>query len=265
MQDASIRLRLTPCLWLFSLLSAWLLTANAQAGNLHITPLRLNLDENTQTTQLSIENQSLQPVTLQASIMRWRQQGDQDLLQPSNDIFVSPPILRLSPGGHQVLRLKYMGNMPARREIAYRLYLQDTAARANRNGGANMAIRIGLPVFVSPSTSHAEPKVQTRYQNGTWRVLVSNTGNAHFRVIGIDAFGANADRNKLKKDDVLGQSTQAIHGFPYVFPDQTREWHLKAPANAQLRIRTDVYGRHQQGFDRRGMAWLGEPENNKTP
>jgi len=262
MPVARVRLRLKSCPCLFALLSSILLACTAQAGSFRITPLRVNFDENNQTTQLSIENHSQHTVTLQSTVMRWQQNGNQDELTPSNDIFVSPPILLLAPGAQQVIRLRHMNDMPVK-ETAYRLYLQDTAARARQSGGANMAIRIGLPVFVSPNGIQPEPDIKTHYNNGTWQVLVSNTGTANFRVIGIDAFHANADRDDLRKEDLLERSTQAVEGFPYIFAEQTREWRLKAPANAQLRLRTDIYGYRKQGFDQRGTVWLGEPENKK--
>jgi len=249
---------------LFVFLLSFLLACSTQAGSFRITPLRVQFDANNPTTQLSIENNSEQTVTLQTTVMRWQQDGDQDNLTPSNDIFVSPPILMLKPGGRQVIRLRHMPDMPAE-EKAYRLYLQDTAARARQSGGANMAVRIGLPVFVSPENIEPAPRVSTRYQNGIWQVRVSNLGSANFRVIGLDAFRSSADPDDLKKDDLLEQSTQPVQGFPYVFAGQAREWHVKAPANAQIRLRTDIYGYRRQGFDERGTVWLGEPENKKDP
>ncbi|WP_414432181.1 molecular chaperone [Alcanivorax sp. IL2] len=245
-------------------LLSFLLACSSQAGSFRITPLRVQFDDNNPTTQLSIENNSDSTVTLQTTVMRWQQDGDQDNLTPSNDIFVSPPILMLKPGGRQVIRLRHMPAMPDK-EKSYRLYLQDTAARARQSGGANMAVRIGLPVFVSPDNIEPEPRIVTGYQNGIWQVRVSNVGSANFRVIGLDAFRANADRDDLTKNDLLEQSTQPVQGFPYVFADQTREWHVKAPANAQIRLRTDIYGYRSQGFDERGTVWLGEPENKKGP
>lgn len=256
------RFHLESCPRLFVFLLSLLLACPVQAGSFRITPLRVQFDDNNQTTQLSIENNSQRTVTLQASVMQWQQEGNQDNLAPSNDIFVSPPILMLPPGGRQVIRLRHMQDMPGR-EKAYRLYLQDTAARAKQAGGANMAVRIGLPVFVSPNGIKPEPRIDTHYENGTWSVRVSNAGSANFRVIGLDAFQGKADREDLKKEDLLAQSTQPIEGFPYVFADQTREWQINAPANAQLRLRTDIYGYRQQGFDERGTVWLGEPENKK--
>ncbi|WP_290537772.1 MULTISPECIES: fimbria/pilus periplasmic chaperone [Alcanivorax] len=246
-------------------LVSFLLACSTQAGSFRITPLRVQFDHNNPTTQLSIENNSERTVTLQTTVMRWQQDGGQDNLTPSNDIFVSPPILMLKPGGRQVIRLRHMPAMPSE-EKAYRLYLQDTAARARQSGGANMAVRIGLPIFVSPGGSQQpDPRINTRYQDGIWQVSVSNAGSTNFRVIGLDAFRGSADRDDLKKDDLLEQSTQPVQGFPYVFADQTREWHVKAPANAQLRLRTDIYGYRRQGFDERGTVWLGEPENKKDP
>ena len=240
---------------------SFLLACSAHAGSFRITPLRIQFDENTQITQLSIENNSARSVTLQTAVMAWQQQGGKDNLSPSNDIFVSPPIMMLAPGGRQVIRLRHMPAMPSV-EKAYRLYLQDTAAQAQQAGGANMAVRIGLPVFVTPNGNlQPDPRITTRYQNGAWQVRVSNAGSTNFRVIGLDAFRGSADRHDLNKDDLLAQSTQPTEGFPYVFANQTREWQVKAPANAQLRLRTDMYGYRRQGFDGRGTVWLGEPEN----
>lgn len=255
---------LASCSRLLVVLLSMLLACPVQAGSFRITPLRVQFDDNNQTTQLSIENNSQQTVTLQTSVMRWQQEGDRDNLTPSHDIFVSPPILMLAPGGRQVIRLRYMQDMPTS-ETAYRLYLQDTAARSQQSGGANMAVRIGLPVFVSPNGIEPEPRIESRHQDGIWSVRVSNSGSANFRVIGLDAFRGNADRDDLKKKDLLAQSTQPVQGFPYVFANQTREWQVNAPANAQLRLRTDFYGYRKQGFDERGTVWLGEPENKKGP
>jgi fimbrial chaperone protein len=187
------------------------------AGSFTANPIRLTVPAGANSTSLLLENTGDQPVLVQAELMAWSQQDGKDVLTPSQDLIVSPPIFKIATGASQTVRVGLLRPATGDRELTYRLFLQEVPPpRPLGEPGVGVALRLGLPVFVLPK-GRVAPQL-------TWRVSperdgltlsLTNSGNAHVQ----------ARECKLYREDgtLIGEQQLAA----YVLPGQTRSWSIK--------------------------------------
>lgn len=189
----------------------------AHAGSFTANPVRLTLAPGAMSTSLLLENKGDQPVLVQAELMAWSQQDGKDVLTPSQDLVVSPPIFKVAPGAGQTVRIGLLKPVAGDREVTYRLFLQEVAQPpAPGEQGLAVALRLGLPVFILPKTRVA-PQLAWRAspERGDIRLTLTNSGNAHVQAVDC----------KLYRADGTLIAEQQLSG--YVLAGQTRSWQIK--------------------------------------
>lgn len=200
------------------LLAGLLLGASAaQSGSLSVTPVRVDLGAAGKTAVLTLKNTGDTPSLVQANPSQWTQEAGQDRYAPSDALIVSPPIFELAPGQEQVVRVGLRAPLPADREHAFRLYLQEVP-RPDPAGGVRIALRLGVPVFVAPEGA-APRLVWSAKAEGDAAVLrVRNDGHAHTRLLDV----------RLSGDSGRVVSVQPT----YLLAGQGLEWRVDLPSAA---------------------------------
>lgn len=199
-------------------LLALAVVVSAHAASFTATPVRLNLPPGANSTSLSLQNTADQPVLVQAEVMAWSQRNGEDVLAPSQDLVVSPPIFTVGPGASQIVRIGLLQRPQSEREITYRLFLQEVPQpRGPGEQGISVALRLGLPVFVLPKGG-ASPQLSwsARLESGAVHVAVKNAGNGHAQIV----------ECRLQDEDgkLIAEQTLGV----YVLAGQTRSWTMKA-------------------------------------
>lgn len=169
------------------------LSSSVWAGTFNVSPVRILLSAEAPSTTLRLQNQGDEPVLIQAELMAWSQETGQDVLVPTEDFVVSPPIFRVAPQGAQSIRVRLMRPADPTGELAYRLFLQEVSATPAGMQSIGVALRLGLPLFVSPRTA-GTPALNWKgslTEDGKLKLTLANQGNAHLqltqlRVIGED-------------------------------------------------------------------------------
>ena len=150
----------TPRVWVA--LGASVIVSTAALSQVLVNPVVIEFDakQRAATVKISLSDTAKAPMRLQAELMRWEQnlQGE-DLVSPSNDLLVTPPIADLQPGETQLFRVAFRGARSSPKEIAYRLILEDIAepslavSENTPQGGVAINFRMSydLPVMVAPS------------------------------------------------------------------------------------------------------------------
>ena len=206
-----------------------LTAVGVQAASFTATPVRLTLPPGANSTSLSLQNTADTPVLVQAELLAWSQHDGEDVLKPSQDLVVSPPIFTVAPGASQIVRVGLLRRPQSDREITYRLFLQEVPQpRASGEQGISVALRLGLPVFVLPK-GDASPRLawSARREGDALEVSVTNTGNGHAQII---ECAIHDENGKLIAERTLGA---------YVLAGQTRKWTMKTPVawnGAKLRV-----------------------------
>ncbi len=198
---------------------------NAAAGTFSISPIRVELTSQQRTEALTVRNEEAgRDVVVQAQIFAWSQQDGQDSLSETRDLIVTPPVFTLAPGAQQIVRVASRRQADAKRELTYRLILQEVPPETPKNfTGLQVALRLSLPIFIAPqSKATADLRWNAAWQSDdSLRVTAINQGDAHLQVI--DFTVQEKDSQTVLKNSVV----------KYVLPGATMSWSLQPPANAQ--------------------------------
>ena len=217
------------------LISMLLIPLWVYAASFQVSPLRLTLSAGHSTDVLRVMNSSTTPTVVQLQIVAWSQEDGKDVYTPSRDLLATPPIFTVAPGNQQVVRVGMRTQPGAGQETCYRLFLTEVPpAPASGFRGVQIALRVGLPIFVEPATDTAPILrwVAKRLTPTELQVSAANTGSAHAQILKLILKTAG-------KSEPLAQESGG-----YVLPGALHTWTIKlaAPlsAGAPLKISADT-------------------------
>jgi fimbrial chaperone protein len=204
------------------------------AAEWNVDPVRVELSPQQQTAAIIVRNESDQPSSIQIQAVAWSQVDGQDVYTPTRELLVSPPIATIPPKSDQVIRVALRRPADPSKELAYRINLQELpTGQTAETTGVQVALRIGLPVFVQSEKGDAAPKMTwsvARVSDSQLRVQVRNQGNAHVQISDFSLHAAGTT-----------QAVTSESASSYVLAGQSREWLLKTSssqtiANGRLRL-----------------------------
>ena len=136
---------------------------SAQAGGaFSVAPIRIYMTEKDRATPVTLTNESNEtPVALQADINTWSQKPDgTDELVLTEDLFLSPPIIKLAPKATQVVRLALISPPDLSRQRTYRLIVREipeaTAPPKGNTIEVPIALASSMPIFITPPSAKGE-------------------------------------------------------------------------------------------------------------
>ena len=209
----------------------------AVAGSFNVSPVRLELSARERTQTLTVRNQGDQPSVVQVQLFAWSQDAGQDILQPTADLLVSPPVFTVQPGQSQLLRIALRGAADPAHQLSYRAVLQEVPSQARPGGPAlQVALKISLPVFVEPPVDTApdlawEARID---QSGKLELSAHNGGNGHIQLANFTLSNSGTE---------LASEQQVS----YILPGQTRTWTLQPNADLASVGSVKLAGRSDAG------------------
>jgi fimbrial chaperone protein len=214
--------------WLSAALgAATLLTLlPAMAADLGVDPVSLELSPDKQTAALKVSNASDLPTSIQIQAVAWSQQDGKDVYAPTKELLVAPPIVTIAPNSEQIIRVALRRPADPVKELTYRIFLQELPVPPPSGyRGLQVALRIGLPVFVKPAKTQAVPNMVWSVAwapDHSLKVTMQNQGAAHVQVSDFELFTPGIDKS------IAGES-----GSSYMLAGQSRSWSLKADYSAR--------------------------------
>jgi fimbrial chaperone protein len=160
---------------------------SALAGVFSVTPVRIYMTPRDRAVAVTITNDGDSPVVLQADLHQWTQtpEGNDELVL-TEDLILSPPIIKLASKARQVVRLARLKPADASRQLIYRLILRElpevTAPKGNTVQVA-IALALSMPVFITPPP--AKPDIAcgaSRADAQSIAVSCANSGSAYAQV-----------------------------------------------------------------------------------
>lgn len=154
------------------------------AMSLRVAPALLDVPPSAMATQLTLRNGSTRPVTVQLRIFRWIQKGGQEILEPTMDVVVSPPMITLPHRDEYVVRVVRVTKLPIVGEENYRLIVDELPELSTRqNGTVSFILRQSIPVFFSsPDIRPAEVNWSVHRSDGNLILSARNVGAKRLRV-----------------------------------------------------------------------------------
>src|SRR5574341_102860 len=192
---------------------------SAFAASFSVNPVRIFMKAQDRAVAVTLTNESDQPVVLQADLYSWTEKPDgTDELVPTEDLILSPPIIKLGARARQVVRLARLKPADASRQLTYRLIMREipevTAPKDNIQ--VTVALALSLPVFITPAPAKRNVVCDaSRGEADTLNVGCANNGSAYAQV-----------REVLVKqgERVLGR----FEGGAYVLPGSRKVVPVKA-------------------------------------
>jgi len=183
--------------WLAGSIAA-LVAVPALAGVFSVTPVRITMTPRDRATAVTITNDGDEELVMQADIYAWSQKpGGEDDLVLSEDLILSPPILKLAPRTRQVVRLARVKPTAGDRQQFYRLIVREIpeAKPAAKDVQLQVALAFSLPVFITPpKTNRAFECSAKRAAPDALQVTCENTGDTFLQLRDLALSNAAGDR-----------------------------------------------------------------------
>lgn len=176
---------------------------------------------------LTISNEDTIELVLQADIYEWVQlPTGEDRLNLSEDLLLSPPIIKLSPGARQVVRLALLKPADMERQLTYRLIvkeLTEVGQARDRRLQVPIALALSLPVFITPPTAKRTMECAlVTHPSNHLAIRCANRGTAYAQV--------------READILLGdKSLSHFEGGLYILPGTERIWPISVPNESTTR------------------------------
>jgi fimbrial chaperone protein len=164
-----------------ALFTAACLSAPAWAGLFTVTPVRIFMSPRDRAVAVTITNDGDEELVMQADVFAWAQKPNgEDDLTLSEDLILSPPILKLPPKGRQVVRLAMVSVPKSPRQQTYRLIVREVPEARQVDKETKLlqvALAFSLPVFITPPNIKRQLDCSAeKAAPDTLRVWCDNTG-----------------------------------------------------------------------------------------
>ena len=196
----------------------------ATAGQFSVTPVRIFMAPKDRAVAVTVTNEGDEELVMQADVYVWKQEpGGDDRLTPSEDLFLSPPIIKLAPKSRQVVRLAMLQRPTSGEQQTYRMIVREIpeAKKAPKSVELQVAIAFSMPVFVTPAGAKSELdcKVERSRANAVAAVC-ANRGTAY------------AQPRDFSLNNVGGAKLAARDSGGYILPGIERRFALERKEGA---------------------------------
>jgi len=129
----------------------------AEAGTLKVSPIKVFLPADGKSEVIHIKNPDPTPALVQVQAVEWVKAEDLDQAERAEEILAVPPIFEMAPNSEQVIRLAHRDSGGAAVEKAYRLLITEVPEEVDP-GGVAFAVRLNMPLFVTPKGAEPDPE-----------------------------------------------------------------------------------------------------------
>ena len=204
-----------------ALIGAQLANVPAWAGLFSVTPVRIYMAPKDRAIAVTITNEGDDELVMQADIFTWKQKpnGDDDLTL-TEDMILSPPIIKLAARSRQVVRLAMLSPRPTTEQLTYRLVVREVpeAKAADKKIQLQIALAFSMPVFITPPGAIRQVGCTAqRAAPDTVRAVCENTGNAY------------AQPRELLLTNTAGEKLAGRDSGGYILPSIKRSFDIKRP------------------------------------
>jgi fimbrial chaperone protein len=217
-------------------LLAFCLVTPVYAGAYSVTPVRIYMTQRDKATAVTINNEGDEDLVMQADVYSWMQKPDgEDDLVLTEDLLLSPPIIKVPAKSHQVVRLAKLHSLPQARQLTYRMIVREIpeAKPAKERIQIKLSMAFSIPIFITPPEAKSKLDcVVERTGSNKVNAVCENTGSAYAQPL--DFVLTSLAGDKLASRDNGG----------YILPAIKRRFDIKSdnriPAGkAKLTVRLD--------------------------
>ena len=114
---------------------------------------------------------------VQVQTFAWPRSPASADLEPTRDLLAVPPVFELAGNAQQIIRVALRGAAAGEREQAYRLLITEVPRGGAPGTGVRFALRLSLPVFVTPAGAEPRPVWSLRRTVARQRARAAQRGH----------------------------------------------------------------------------------------
>jgi len=191
-----------------------------EAADFSVTPVRIFMAARDRAVAITVVNEGDEEVVMQADLYTWRQKpGGEDDLALTEDLILSPPIVKLAPRSRQIVRLARLTAQPGTDQLTYRMIVREVpeAKAPSAELKLQIALAFSLPVFITPVGAKRQLACGLeRVAPDTVNAVCENKGNAYAQPVSFRLLSANDEQ--IASRDTGG----------YILPDIKRSFPIKS-------------------------------------
>ncbi|HSI37584.1 MAG TPA: fimbria/pilus periplasmic chaperone [Methylotenera sp.] len=195
------------------------LVTPAYAGVFSVTPVRIYMSPKDRAIAVTITNDGDDELVMQADLYLWKQKPNgEDELTLTEDMFLSPPIIKMAPKSRQVVRLARLSPAKSAEQLTYRMIVREIpeAKPAKQDLQLQIALAFSMPIFITPAGAKAKLScVAERVTANSINAVCENTGNAYSHPTAIQLNNSAGD--KIANNETGG----------YILPSIKRSFSVK--------------------------------------
>ena len=135
-------------------------------GTLQISPVMVDMAPQQGASGITLRNPDAMPVYGQVRVYAWEQRDGDDVLLPTDEIQVSPPIIQVPPAANSWCGW-CASREPSAIEKSYRLVIDEIPDPSTPAvNGVVLRLRYSVPVFVAGATPEPRPELSWRRREG---------------------------------------------------------------------------------------------------
>ena len=205
-------------------------SAEGLATSLSVAPTRVDLATDARSGSVSLANTGDLATTVQVQTFAWQDGNSIESLEPTRGLLAVPAVFNLPAGGRQVIRVASREDVPADVETAYRMVITEVPSTGpDKGAGIRFALRLSLPVFITPPGATAVPVWELSADGRS--VDVRNDGNPHLHVRGLVVRDQESSRILADVDSPSYVLAKAAHSWPDLLPAGTGPVLVEARTN----------------------------------
>jgi fimbrial chaperone protein len=194
----------------------------AFATSLNVAPTRVELTPAARSGSIVLENTGAVATTIQVETFAWTRGNSVEALEPTRGLLAVPAVFNLPAGERQVIRVATRETATSEVETAYRLLITEVPVEAPETAaGIRFALRLSLPVFITPLRAKAEPSWSLRRGAGGRTLEVRNNGNAHLHVRRLTIHDKASGRLLAEIEQPSYVLAKGAHSWPNLLPTMT--------------------------------------------
>lgn len=195
---------------------------NARASELELAPVLLRLAPGQNSTTVEVRNRGGAPVTIHARPYSWTQVDDKDVLTPTSDLIMSPPIFTIPAGRSQTLRLLLRSGASRQGpDRSYRLILEEAPPAGGDSRQVQVTLRMSIPIFAAGDAPRsASPALK-------WDLKRSPAGKMMLSAVNGSASSIRVSNLEISSPQGLPLKPLAFGESPYILPGVRRKWTIE--------------------------------------
>ena len=192
----------------------------SEAGSIRLSPVKIELLDTEKASSLTLYNQSSESSNYQIRAFKWTQNQGEDMLQETDEIAVSPPILNLKPDVSFTIRIVRTKPSSLVDESAYRILIDELPKPVDQRKagqGVNIIMRSSVPMFVT--NKDAIPQLSIEFDpSSKSEIWIRNSGKRY-------AYLSSLNIKNLTTDQEISIPVNTING--YILSGQAKKYKIQ--------------------------------------